>query len=113
MEILINEGMRFGVSTLGIIVFIVGVTSIICFIIGAFKDISDELTLVSLGFALLAIFASTLFTDELYKVPTGKCTYVVEITDEAKYKELVEKGYTFERIYENKEIYSITGGELE
>ena len=113
MEILVNEGMRFGISTLGVIVFIVGVTSIICFIIGAFNDISDELTLVSFGIALFAICASIFFVNELYKVPTGKCTYVVEITDETKYKELVEKGYTFERLYENKEIYSITGGELE
>ena len=113
MEILVNEGMHLGVSTLGVIVFIVGVTSIICFIIGAFNDISDELTVVSSCIALFAICVSIFFADELYKVPTGKCTYVVEITDETKYKELVEKGYTFERLYENKEIYSITGGELE
>ena len=113
MEILVNEGMHFGVSTLGVIVFIVGVTSIICFIIGAFNDISDELTVVSSSIALLMIGVSIFFTNELYRVPTGKCTYIVEITDEAKYKELVEKGYTFERLYENKEIYSITGGELE
>ena len=112
MEILVNEGMHFGVGALGVIVFIIGVTAIICFIIGAFNDISDELTLVSFGVALFAICASIFFANELYKVPTGKYTYVVEITDETKYKELVEEGYTFERIYENKEIYSITGGEL-
>ena len=113
MEILVNEGMCFGVGALGVIVFMVGALAIIFFLIGMAVDASDELILIFLGFALIATIASLLFTNELYRVPTGKYTYVVEITDETKYKELVEKGYTFKRIYENKEIYSITGGELE
>lgn len=113
MEILINEGTRLGVSTIGAIVFIIGALSVIFFLIGMATDGNEELILIFLGFAFAAAIASILFTNELYKVPTGKYTYVVEITDETKYKELVEEGYTFKRIYENKEIYSITGGELE
>lgn len=113
MEILVNEGMCFGVDTLGVIVLIIGILGIIFFLIGMAIDASDELTLISLGFALIATIASLLFTNELYRIPTGEYTYVVEITDETKYKELVEEGYTFKRVYENKEIYSITGGELE
>ena len=45
-------------------------------------------------------------------VPTDKMSYTIEITDSAKYQELVEKGYTFSRVYENREIYVIKGDEL-
>lgn len=113
MEILVNEGMCFGVGTLGVIVLIIEILGIIFFLVEMAIDASEELILISLGFALIATIASLLFTNELYRIPTGEYTYVVEITDETKYKELVEEGYTFKRVYENKEIYSITGGELE
>ena len=45
-------------------------------------------------------------------VPTDKMSYTIEITDSTKYQELVEKGYTFSRVYENREIYIIEGDEL-
>lgn len=35
--------------------------------------------------------------------------YTVEITDQEQYQKLVEDGYTFKRVYENREIYNIRG----
>ena len=53
-----------------------------------------------------------LFTVNPY--PTvGKTSYTVEITDNSKYKELVESGYKFSRVYENRNIYIIEGDILE
>ena len=48
------------------------------------------------------------------KVPTGKHIYTVTITDDTKYKELVEKGYTFSApLYDGLPLYEITGDPLQ
>ena len=46
-------------------------------------------------------------------VPTDVHRYVVEITDENKYKELIDNGYSLDKLYENRNIYKITGDVLE
>ena len=46
-------------------------------------------------------------------VPSGKYTYVVEITEPSKYQELVDKGYKFNHLYSDRTIYEITGDKLE
>jgi len=38
-----------------------------------------------------------------------KYNNTVEITDAAKYKELIDNGYSIERLYDTKEIYEIIG----
>ena len=38
--------------------------------------------------------------------------YTVEITDPAQYQILIERGYSFKRLFENKEIYTIVGDVL-
>lgn len=38
-----------------------------------------------------------------------KYNNTVEITDAAKYKELINNGYFLERLYDTKEIYEIIG----
>ena len=45
--------------------------------------------------------------------PTNKMSYTIEITNPAYYKTLVEKGYSFTRLFENKEIYTIIGDVLQ
>ena len=35
--------------------------------------------------------------------------YTVEITDSEQYQKLIEDGYTFKRVYDNREIYKIQG----
>ena len=43
------------------------------------------------------------------KMEIGDIKYTVEITDAAKYKELIDNGYSLERLYDTKEIYEIIG----
>lgn len=43
------------------------------------------------------------------KMETGDIKYTVGITDAAKYKELIDNGYSLERLYSTKEIYEIIG----
>lgn len=44
---------------------------------------------------------------------TGKRRYTVQLTEESKYVELIQKGYKFERrLYDNMEIYEIVGEPL-
>lgn len=40
---------------------------------------------------------------------TRDIKYTIEITDAAKYKELIDNGYSLERLYGTKEIYEIIG----
>ena len=45
-------------------------------------------------------------------MPSGKMSYTVEITDNTMFQSLIQKGYTFERLFDNKEIYKIIGDVL-
>lgn len=48
------------------------------------------------------------------KVPTGEYKYTVSITDDIKYKELIDKGYKFSApVYDGLSIYEITGDPLQ
>lgn len=57
------------------------------------------------GVALIVSFA--------FPVESGSYKYTVEITEESKYKELIEEDYEFKRVYDNREIYNISGAPLE
>ena len=44
---------------------------------------------------------------------TGEISYTIEITDSSLYKTLIDKGFKFTKLFENKDIYTIVGkGEL-
>jgi hypothetical protein len=48
------------------------------------------------------------------KVPTGEHTYTISITEPTTYKELIDKGYKIsEPLYDNMNIYEITGDPLQ
>lgn len=47
------------------------------------------------------------------EIPSGQMSYTIEITDPVQYQFLVKKGYSFTRIFENKEIYTIIGDVLQ
>ena len=48
------------------------------------------------------------------KVPTGEHTYTVSITEPTAYKELIDKGYKIsEPLYDNMDIYDVTGDPLQ
>lgn len=59
------------------------------------------------GVAILTMFFAP------WQVPTGKYSTTIEITDKSKYEELINANYDFTRVYENRDIYVITGDEIE
>ena len=63
--------------------------------------------------AIIALIAIAVIVITPSEVPTNQMSYTVEITDPAQYQILVEKGYTFKRLFENKEIYTIIGDVLQ
>lgn len=82
--------------TLGIIIICIGAKyeSDITLIIGC---------LIFLGSIVMAFIIPNQIPD-----PT-KMKYTVEITDESTFKELVNKGYSFTKLFDTKEIYEIVG----
>ena len=87
---------------IGFILLFIG---IICIIIGG--TIENPILFgigIILGLACIVIF---LFTPG--SMPLGKMEYTVEITDAAKYKELVDAGYEFTKLFDTREIYKIVG----
>lgn len=60
----------------------------------------------------LSIISLCLFIFAPLNNLTDQAKYIVEITDQSKYKELIDAGYTFQRLYENYNIYEIVGGVL-
>ena len=61
---------------------------------------------------LIMIAAGCVIVFAPSKIPSGQMSYTIEITDPMQYKFLVEKGYSFTRMFENKEIYTIIGDVL-
>lgn len=48
------------------------------------------------------------------KMPTGEHTYTISITEPTAYKELIDKGYKIsEPLYDNMDIYEVTGDPLQ
>lgn len=86
--------------------FIVG---FICFIIGA----SIDQEVLGITGVIVFIISMGLLTFLPNEQPTDKMKYTIEITDSTKYKELVDAGYEFKKVYETKEIYEIKGDALE
>ena len=64
-------------------------------------------------FAIIALAAIVVIVLAPSEVPTDKMSYTIEITDPTQYQILVEKGYSFKRLFENKEIYTIIGDVLQ
>lgn len=98
------------VSTLTKILFLVLIVSGIILAI-CYKCDTDIGIIISCILCLIA--GITLFISFGFPVESGRYKYTVEITEESKYKELVEEGYEFKRVYDNKEIYNISGAPLE
>lgn len=73
---------------------------------------SNDAPIPTIIFTLLALIALVIIVIAPSEVPTDQMSYTVEITDPTQYQTLVEKGYTFKRLFENKEIYTIIGDVL-
>ena len=85
------------------------------FVCGALAIIaaSNDLPILTIIFAIIALAAIAVMIFAPSEVPTDKMSYTIEITDPAQYQILVEKGYSFKRLFENKEIYTIIGDVLQ
>jgi len=109
MEILASTaltglGIFAGISLLCMVIF-----GIICSIyISCDSEIASGIT----GAIFVIAFICTII-GIVNPVPSGEYKYTVEITEESKYKELIEKEYKFKRLYDGREIYEITGAPLE
>ena len=79
----------------------------------AIMFISDHAYLPAAIFAIIALAAIAVIIFTPSTVPTDKISYTIEITDPTQYQILVEKGYSFKRLFENKEIYTIIGDVLQ
>lgn len=63
---------------------------------------------------LITIAFVTVLAIGAKKVPTGEHTYTVSITEPTAYKELIDKGYKIsEPLYDNMDIYDVTGDPLQ
>lgn len=85
------------------------------FICGALAIIfaSNDAPIPTIIFTLLALISIVIIVIAPSEVPTDQMSYTIEITDPAQYQILVEKGYSFKRLFENKEIYKIIGDVLQ
>jgi hypothetical protein len=63
--------------------------------------------------ALLSIASIILILTLPTEIPNGQMSYTIEITNPEQYQILIEKGYSFKRLFENKEIYTIIGDALQ
>lgn len=102
------------IMALGAVTGITLVTTIILGIIfGFFCYIDNDIGACISGICVTISFILLLVSIAYFQEPSGNYKYTVEITEESKYKELVEKEYKFKRLYDGKEIYEISGAPLE
>ena len=80
--------------------------------VGAIIAASNEAYIPTIILSIIAIIAIIVIIFAPHEVPSDKMSYTIEITDSTQYQFLIKKGYTFERLFENKEIYTIIGDVL-
>lgn len=112
MEILLDRGavtvMGFGAVIAIFAVFF----SFIAVIVSVCLD-HYELAVFFVMVVILAIVLPIIYPEYTFDVPTKTHKYVVEITDAEKYKDLVDNGYTLDKLYDNRDIYMLTGDVIE
>lgn len=109
MEILAVEPIMALGAVTGIAFLIVIITGILFGICcKADTEAGMAISGICLAIAMVVLIGSIFFPEE-----SGNYKYTVEITEESKYKELIEEGYEFKRVYDNREIYNISGAPLE
>lgn len=111
MEILLDRGV---ITTMGIwmlpllLVFAAAVT----ILMAAWADSHMGGVIFGISTIVFCILIVISVPQKTIAVPTSTHSYIVEITDETKYKELIDNGYELKQIYDNRNIYSIRGDEL-
>jgi len=112
MEILLDRGavtvMGYG-AVIAIFVMFISLCAVIVTICLDRYDIAG----VFFGIFLFTCVISIIYPEYTFDVPTKTHKYVVEITDAEKYKDLVDNGYTLDKLYDNRDIYMLTGDVIE
>lgn len=111
MEILVDYSPITEAGILGILIVAISAFTLLIGLAGIFFE-HEKIGIICLSIFIILIIISMAFKTNIYSIPTGEYKYIVEITDETKYKELIQKDYTFVRMYDNREIYTIVGDEL-
>lgn len=112
MEILLDQGAITVMGSGGIIAIVIMFLSLIGIVVTMCLDHYDIASFFIM-MLLLSIVIPCLFPEYTFDVPTKTHNYVVEITDAEKYKELVDNGYTLDKLYDNRDIYTMTGDVIE
>ena len=112
MEILLDRGVVTVMGYGAIIAIFAMVFGLIAVIVTVCLD-HYELAGFFVMIVILAIILPIIYPEYTFDVPTKTHKYVVEITDEEKYKELVDNGYTLDKLYDNRDIYMLTGDVIE
>ena len=81
--------------------------------VGAIIAANEEAYIPTAILSIISIIAIVVIIFTPSEVPTDKMSYTIEITDPTQYQILIEKGYSFKRLFENKEIYTIIGDVLQ
>lgn len=94
-----------------LITALIGIVLIISAIALHTETIRSRVTASVIGIILIGI--AILCGVKSANSDTGKRRYTIQLTEENKYAELIQKGYKFERkLYDNIEIYEIVGDPL-
>ena len=93
--------------------FIVSIITVAVSLLLVVMAAVDDCDVLGIIFTIIGIIAVIVIIFAPSVIPTGKMSYTIEITDPSQYQTLVEKGYSFERLFENKEIYTIIGDVLQ
>ena len=99
MEVTWWQYFAFCLGVVGLVVFL------LCINMREYMNAIIGVTMIAAG---LIVF---IFTPQ--RVPTGDWHTTVEITELEYYKQFVQEGYTFERVYDEREIYVLEGPEVE
>ena len=92
---------------------VASIITLVIFLPLAIIAASNDANFPAALFAVITLAAIAVIVFAPSEVPTDKMSYTIEITDPVQYQILVEKGYSFKRLFENKEIYTIIGDVLQ
>ena len=112
MEILLDRGvvttMGYG-AVIAIFTMVFGLIAVIVSVCSNHYELAGFFVMM----VILAIVLPIIYPEYTFDVPTKTHKYVVEITDAEKYKDLVDNGYTLDKLYDNRDIYMLTGDVIE
>ena len=89
----------------GLIFIITAIAALITIFATSNHEMSTAIGGLLVTIVLFVILITCPMTEEDKKT----AIYTVEITDSEQYQKLIEDGYTFNRLYDNREIYRIQG----